>query len=77
MMRTKLLVLIAVFAALVSFAQTYDINFDAQVVKNYKIFKKGTQVHVNTMTHELDFNAVERPADVYTISTDKIGRAHV
>lgn len=71
MMRTKLLVLIAVFAALVSFAQTYDINFDAQVVKNYKIFKKGTQVHVNTMTHELDFNAVERPADVYTISTDK------
>lgn len=70
-MKKCILSLLLLIATIVSYAQTYDINFDATVVKNYKIFKKGNQVHVNTMTHELEFDAANKPINSYTISTDK------
>jgi len=58
-------------------AQTYELNFDAQVLKNYAIFKKGTSVHIQSMTHEIDDKGVgsgqgeKSISDSYTLNTDK------
>jgi len=37
-------------------AQTYEIGFDAEVLKNYSVFKKGNVVHIDSMKHEIAFS---------------------
>lgn len=50
-------------------AQTYEIGFDAKVLKNYSIFKKGTSIHVDSMKHELNFDLNDIPQHSYTLYT--------
>ena len=66
--------------AIVVNAQTYELNIDAQVLKNYAIFKKGSKVHIQSMTHEVTFSEASsggimgssgpRILDSYTLNTD-------
>ena len=52
-------------------AQTYPLGYDATVLKNYGIFKKGAKVHLKSMTHELvSANPGYKPVDTYTLNTD-------
>lgn len=71
MKQNYLLTFVLSFFMTTSYAQTYDINIDAQVVKNYNIFKKGTKVHIKSMTHRLEFDMSDKPIDSYTVSTDQ------
>ena len=55
--------------------QTFKLDFDAQVVKNYDILKKGTTVHVKSMTHNVTFETIPgsnalKPINTYTLNTD-------
>lgn len=70
-MKKGIALLLSTICFLAVCAQTYDVNFDAQVVKNYKIFKKGSKVHVDAMTHDLNFDPEGKPINVYKIKTDK------
>ena len=52
----RLLTIIALLVCIQSlFAQTYELGFDAKVLKNYSIFKKGDIIHVDSMKHQLTF----------------------
>lgn len=53
----KRIVTIIVFIASFQFvyAQTYELGFDAKVLKNYSIFKKGTDIRVDSVKHEITF----------------------
>lgn len=53
------------------YAQTYEIGFDAKVLKNYAVFKKGTSIHADSMKHELDFNQEDIPLHSYTLYTSE------
>lgn len=66
--------LLTAFVFLVSIqsilAQTYSIGFDAEVIKNYSVFKKGSKVHVDSMKHEITFSSIEEtPQHSYTLYT--------
>lgn len=82
-MKRFTLCLLTIIGSVALFAQTYDVNFDAQVLKNYDVFKKGDKVHVISMTHDLIFDTSDspdkslsvkhgnKPVDIYKIQTDK------
>lgn len=66
----RLLTLLVLFASAQGlFAQTYELGFDAKVLKNYSIFKKGSEIHADSMKHELTFWA-EAPIHSYTLYTN-------
>jgi predicted Zn-dependent protease len=51
-------------------AQTYEIGFDAEVLKNYSVFKKGNVVHIDSMKHEIAFSEFDNtPQHSYTLFT--------
>ena len=63
------IVILLSFVSIISNAQTYDINLDAKVLKNYSVFKAGTEVKIHSMKHELTFDDFGRPYHSYTLST--------
>ena len=68
-MKKLLSILLFTFGSCGLYAQTYEIGFDAKVLKNYSIFKKGISVHVDSMKHELDFDQNDIPQHSYTLYT--------
>lgn len=68
-MRRLLSLLVFITGCCGIYAQTYEIGFDAKVLKNYSIFKKGSNVHVDSMKHELDFDQSDIPQHSYTLYT--------
>lgn len=53
-----------------SYAQSYELNIDAKVVKNFNLLKKGTDVRLLSMTHNLVFDNDEVPVHSYTLDTN-------
>ena len=51
-------------------AQTYELGFDAKVIKNYSTLKKDATINVHSMTHKLDFDESGNPLDTYILNTD-------
>ena len=63
-------------------AQTYELNFDARVVKSFGVLKKGSSVHIKSMTHDVKFDETSgsimitgsgnvKVIDSYTLNTDQ------
>lgn len=68
----KLLSLFVLFFSIQSvFAQTYNIGFDATVLKNYSIFGKGMVVSIDSMKHDLAFGDFDKPIHSYTLYTSR------
>lgn len=66
----RLLTTIALLASIhCIYAQTYEIGFDAEIRKNYSIFKKGSVIHVDSMKHEITFASDNTPQHAYTLYT--------
>ncbi len=73
----KILSIIAFLTFSISlYSQTYHVGLDANVVSNYKDFKKGTKVHIESMTHYINYfegGLSSKPIinNIYKINTDK------
>ena len=78
-MKRSLVILFIVLCPYVLSAQTYELNFDAQVVKSFGVLKKGSSVHIMSMTHDVKFeetsdvkgSRIVKVIDSYILNTDK------
>lgn len=70
-MKKYILLFLLSISVIAIHAQTYELDFDAKVLKSYAIFNKGDNVHVKSMTHELTFGIQDKPQNTYTLNTDK------
>ena len=53
-----------------AYSQTYKLGYDATVLKNYGVLKKGAKVHLKSMTHDLVLGEFEsKPINTYTLNT--------
>lgn len=50
-------------------SQTYELNFDAKVIKSYGSLKKGTIVHIKSMKHEVVYGVEKSINEKVTITT--------